>query len=58
MNFPLIGQVTYTFTPSFGNMDAGRTDILGSGGRVLVGMLQPLVWLFVEIFTRTLEVTL
>jgi hypothetical protein len=58
MNFPLLGQVTYTFTPSFGNMDEGRTDILGIGGRVLVEMLQPLVPIFVHICTRTVEVTL
>jgi hypothetical protein len=41
-NFPLIGKLLYAFTPSFGSMDEGRTDILGSGGMVLVGLLHSL----------------
>jgi hypothetical protein len=55
-NFPLIGQVRYTFTPSFGNMDAGRTDVLGNTGRpvlVLVGLLQPMAPIF-EYWIRSL----
>jgi hypothetical protein len=45
----------YAFTPSFGSMYEGRTDILGRGALVLVGLLHPLVPIFVRIFTRTVE---
>jgi hypothetical protein len=36
-------------------MYEGRTDILGRGVLVLVGFLQPLVPIFVQILTRTVE---
>jgi hypothetical protein len=39
-------------------MDEGRTDILGSGALVLVGLLQPLVPIFVQICTRSVESTI
>jgi hypothetical protein len=35
-NFPLIGKLGYTFTPSFRSMYQGRTHILGRGVLVLV----------------------
>jgi hypothetical protein len=52
-NCPLIAQVTYTFSPSFGGMYKGKGHILGRGRLVLVGLLQPPVPLFVQILTRT-----
>jgi hypothetical protein len=55
-NFPLIGQVRLTFTPSLRSMCEGRSYIHGRVVLVLVGLLQPLVPLFVQIFTRTVEV--
>jgi hypothetical protein len=55
-NFPFIGQVRFTFTPSFGSMYEGRSDIHGRVGLVLVGLLQPLVLLFVQIFTKKLVI--
>jgi hypothetical protein len=55
-NFPPIGQVRFTFTPSFESMYEGGSSILGRVGLVLVGLLQPLIPLFVQIFTRTVEV--
>jgi hypothetical protein len=36
-------------------MYEGRIDKLGSGVLVLVGLLQPLLPIFVQIFTRTVE---
>jgi hypothetical protein len=54
-NFPPIGQVRFTFTPSF-EIYEGGSFILGRVGLVLVGLLQALVPLFVQIFTRTVEV--
>jgi hypothetical protein len=45
-NFPLIGQVTKTFTSFFGSMCWG--DKLGRGVLVLVGMLMRLVPSFVR----------
>jgi hypothetical protein len=53
-NFPPTGQVRFTFTPSFESMYEGRSFILGRVGLVLVGLLQPLVPLFVQIFTLEL----
>jgi hypothetical protein len=49
-----IGQVRLTFTPSLGSMYEGRSYIHGIVGLVLVGLLQPLVPLFVQIFTKTI----
>jgi hypothetical protein len=54
-NFPLIGKLTDTFTLSFGSMYEGTTHKLGSRVLGLVGLLQPPVPLFVQIFTRTVE---
>jgi hypothetical protein len=53
-NFPPTGQVRFTFTLSFGSMYEGRSYIRGRVGLVLVGLLQPLVPLFVQIFTKTI----
>jgi hypothetical protein len=50
-----MGKLPFAFKPSFGSMYGGRTDKLGRGVLVLVGLLQPLVPLFVQIFTRTVE---
>jgi hypothetical protein len=55
-SFPPIGQVRLTFTPSFGSTYEGRFYIHGRVGLVFVGLLQPLVPLFVQIFPRTVEV--
>jgi hypothetical protein len=50
-----MGKLAYTFTPSFGSMYEGRTDKLGRGVLFLIGLLHPLVPLFVQICTRTVE---
>jgi hypothetical protein len=58
-NFPLIGKLTYTSTPTFRSVNLGRTCILGRGVLVLVGLLQPLFLLFVHnLFTRTVSITM
>jgi hypothetical protein len=56
--FRSLGKKHIQVTPCFGSMDEGRTDILQSGVLVLVGLLQPLVPLFVQIFTRTVQITM
>jgi hypothetical protein len=53
-NFPPIGQVRLTFTPSFESMHEEKSYIHGRVGLVLVGLLQPLVPVFVQIFTKTI----
>jgi hypothetical protein len=40
-NFPPVGQVRLTFTPSLGSMHEGRSSIQGRVGLVLVGLLHP-----------------
>jgi hypothetical protein len=51
--FRSLGKKHIQVTPCFGSMDEGRTDILWSGVLVLVGLLQPLVLLFVYYIART-----
>jgi hypothetical protein len=54
-NFPPIGQVRLTFTPSFESMYEGRSYKHGRVGLVLVGLLvAPLFPLFVQIFTKSI----
>jgi hypothetical protein len=54
-NFPPIGQVRMTFTPSFESMYEGRSYIYGRVGLVLVGLLRPLVLLFEYLIGSSLE---
>jgi hypothetical protein len=54
--FRSLGKKHIQVTPYFGSMDEGRIAILWSGVLVLVGLLQPLVPLFVQIFTRTVQI--
>jgi hypothetical protein len=53
-NFPPIGQVRLTFTPSFESMYEGRFYMHGRVGLVLIGLLQPLFLLFVQFITKSI----
>jgi hypothetical protein len=49
-----LGKYHIQITPFFGSMYEGRSYIHGRLGLVLVGLWQPLVPLFVQIFTKTI----
>jgi hypothetical protein len=53
-NFPPIGQVRLTFTPSFESMYVKKSYKHGRVGLVLVGLLQPIFLLFVQVFTKSI----